>query len=134
LAPLSPLEQVALPNFEANGGTDLGRALNLLNNCIRRENLAFDQWARPIIILVTDGDAGNDWEHEATKLRTAAGKIFVILFGGFRDYTQLDFIATHQAEIICPSQQKLRGLSRWLAAIINEVQQNGSELSPMRIY
>jgi|GEM_PF-1474614 len=79
LMPLTEAGQFKAPVLEAQGGTSLGKALDLLGQCIERDVKPKSpdhpgDW-RPLIFLMTDGEPTDSWEGPAEKFKRRAAEL-----------------------------------------------------------
>lgn len=87
IVPLSPLPDIHLKPLKVRPGTSMGRALNLVMECIRREVRkntpgSKGDW-RPIVFLLSDGEPTDDWEIQAKAVKSfhSSGPLNLVAIG-----------------------------------------------------
>ena len=89
LTDATPVDKVNWTDMRASGGTDMAGAINILSDAIDDEFSSKRSWAKPVILMMSDG-FGNDIDAAMAKLnRTKAGRTpyrFSIGIGDDGDY------------------------------------------------
>lgn len=124
--PLTELTTLQLPRLEARPGSNLGPALRLLSDCIRRDVVKTtpDRKGdyRPIVFLLTDGQPTDDWQSVKDAIdrvtRPRVANFYAIGCG-----EDIDFDVLHQvADVVFRMQEMtpktLQKLFLWLTASV----------------
>jgi len=98
VTPLTDIAAFIPPELEAAGLSGLGAALDLLHDCLREQHSRTGANSmRPIVLLVTDGCATDDWMAAVDRLRSFAGQFQMIALpcGSHADLDALRLITPH---------------------------------------
>jgi len=118
LMPLTEAGQFKAPVLEAQGECSLGKGLTLLGECLKRELRPKrvdhpGDW-KPIIFLMTDGHATNEWESSAERLRESMMRrrdsLVVIGCGPTPNMSVLKKLSPHPLMLHNLTRENIRGL------------------------
>lgn len=126
-APLTPLEDVQPPLLQVRPGTALGGALRLAADAIRREvkrTTATEKGDyRPLMFLITDGQATDEWESAIrevdSRAKTRPANIYAIGCGADVDFAQLGKITDIVLQLDKVNAEGFGKLFVWLSASVH---------------
>ncbi len=138
VTPLTPVEDVQAPPLHIRPGTALGSALRLTAESIRREvrrTTATEKGDfRPLIFLITDGQASDDWEPALAALDTRSGtrpaNCYAIGCGADVDYAQLGKITDIVLRMDNLNTEGFARLFVWLSASVHSASMGIADNNP----
>ena len=138
ITPLTPLEEVRQPSLHVRPGTALGAALRLTANAIRREVKRTSPTVkgdyRPLVFLITDGQATDDWKSAIGELQATGGtrpaNVYAIGCGSDVDYAQLGKVTDIVLRLDKMGPEGFSKLFVWLSASVNSASVGMGESSP----
>jgi len=128
LFPLTELTEVQAPKLSVRPGTALGAALNLCADRIqaevRRTSVAHKGDWRPLIVLLTDGQATDDWTSALQRLgqnvKPRPANIYAIGCGDDVDVAELRELTDIVLHLKEMTEDKIKKLFVWLTASVTE--------------
>jgi uncharacterized protein YegL len=138
ITPLTPLDQAQPPSLHVRPGTALGAALRVTADAIRREvkrtSSTIKGDYRPLVFLITDGQATDDWQNAIGALQANGGtrpaNVYAIGCGSDVDYAQLGKVTDIVLKLDQIGPEGFSKLFVWLSASINSASVGLSESSP----
>lgn len=123
VCPLTPIDQFQEPTIQAGGTTSLGAAITLLLDSIDKEvrRTTAEQKGdfKPLIFLMTDGVATDNWEQPAEKLRQRRpGNVIACAAGDGSDETSLKKITEIVVKLKDTTPGTLQAFFRWVSASV----------------
>ncbi|MCS6915426.1 MAG: VWA domain-containing protein [Myxococcales bacterium] len=118
--PLQPARQVRWTPMQANGGTPLGAALNLVTDLIEDREKVPSRAYRPSIVLVSDGMPTDEWREPLARLlsaeRAKKAQRFALGIGADADHNVLqEFLADPEARVLQAHEaREIRKFFRWV--------------------
>lgn len=141
LMPLQPLDEVQPPALQVCPGTALGAALRLVAASIRSEvkittNTEKGDY-RPLIFLITDGQATDEWQssiaHLDTRSATRPANLYAIGCGADVDYAALQSITDVVLRMDDMGSDSFGKLFVWLTASVSSASQGVGETNDGKI-
>ncbi len=123
VCPLTELITFTEPNLTAGGGTALGEALRLLDQCIDKEvrKAAPTQkgdW-KPLVFLMTDGQPTDTWEPQADRLKSRGiGNIIACAAGPGANSAVLKRLTECVVELSNLQPDQLKAFFKWVSSSI----------------
>jgi len=138
LTPLKPLDEVQAPLLQVKPGTALGAALRLVAESIRAEVKRTTGTEkgdyRPLILLITDGQATDEWESALSQLDmrsiTRPANLYAIGCGADVDFVQLGKITDIVLRMDSISTDSFGKLFIWLTASIHSASKGVGDNTP----
>jgi uncharacterized protein YegL len=138
IAPLKPLDEVQAPPLHVRPGTALGAALRLVAERIRTEvkrtTSTHKGDYRPLIFLITDGQATDEWQSALSKLDTRSvtrpANLYAIGCGADVDFTQLSKITDIVLRMDSISTDSFGKLFIWLTASVHSASTEVGDVTP----
>lgn len=138
LAPLKPLDEVQTPSLQVRPGTALGAALRLTAESIRTEVKRTTSTEkgdyRPLIFLITDGQATDEWESALSLLDTRSltrpANLYAIGCGADVDFIQLGKITDIVLRMDSISTESFGKLFIWLTASVHSASTGVGDSAP----
>ena len=124
LNPLMPITEIRVPHLIADGGTEIGYALALLNLRMDLEVSSSDEWLQPQVVVMTDGHFEDEWQPEAHKLRVRIGNVIGIAVGQDAHVDGLRYFSNRVATLA--NHSRIRHVFQWLSRAIVEAGLTGS--------
>ena len=128
--PLTELTAFSEPNLAASGGTALGEALKLLENCLDREVRKSSptqkgDW-KPLIFLMTDGQPTDpNWEQAADHFKGRhVGNTIACAAGPGANSAMLKRITEIVVELSNLQPDQLKAFFKWVSSSIKTTSQN----------
>jgi len=127
-----PLTELALfkePKIDAGGGTSLGAALKLLEQCMDKEvrKSTADQkgdW-KPLVFLMTDGNPTDSWEAAADRIKQKKpGNIIACAAGSGADEFLLKRITEIVVKLDNLQPDSLKAFFKWVSSSIKTTSQS----------
>ena len=144
--PLTELSQFQPPHIEANGNTNLGAALDLVSECVRKDLVKTSptvkgDW-RPQLFLMTDGNPTDDWKKGLARLKQEKWGVTVSCFtdngGSIPGQTDADprnvlkEITEIVLELKTADTAAIRAFFKWISASVSQgsksVEQAGKDV------
>ncbi|QDU93856.1 vWA domain-containing protein [Lignipirellula cremea] len=124
VVPLTAIDMFQEPTLQASGTTSLGAAIKLLLDAIDREvrKTSAEQKGdfKPLVFLMTDGVATDNWEAPADDLkRKRPGNIIACAAGSGADETALKRITEIVVKLSDTSPGTLQAFFRWVSASVS---------------
>jgi len=124
VVPLTPIDQFQEPTLQAGGTTSMGAAITLLLNCIDREVRKTTPGQKgdfkPLVFLMTDGVATDNWERPADELkRRRPGNVIACAAGSGSDENSLKRITEIVVKLNDTSPGTLGAFFRWVSASVS---------------
>jgi uncharacterized protein YegL len=127
LAPLTALDEVQAPELQVRPGTALGAALRLaaasISTEVKRTTSTAKGDYRPLIFLITDGQATDEWQSAMalldTRTVTRPANLYAIGCGADVDFTQLGEITDIVLRMDSISTDSFAKLFIWLTASVH---------------
>lgn len=124
IVPLTPIDQFTAPTIEATGTTSLGRALNMLLDCIdkevRKTTAEVKGDFKPLVFIMTDGVPTDSWEDAANKvMKRRLGKVIACAAGAGADETNLKKITEDVVKLTNNTPGALGAYFEWVTASIS---------------
>jgi uncharacterized protein YegL len=123
--PLTEISDVEVPEFKVRTGTSLGKALHLLNNCLKSEVVKTTAHQKgdykPLVFLLTDGQPTDNWREGVAVLaesKSFSPNITCIGCGPDADVEILRQISDSVLLITEPSETSLSKFFVWLTESI----------------
>jgi uncharacterized protein YegL len=121
--PFAELGEFVEPQISANGSTDLGAALTLLERRIefdcRKNSPTVKGDYKPLVFLMTDGGPTDSWEAPADALKAKrVGNIIACAAGSGADTTVLKRITENVVSLTSLEPNQLRNFFRWVSASV----------------
>jgi uncharacterized protein YegL len=129
VGPLTELTSFTEPTLTASGSTDMGGALNLLDQCIDREvhkstKTQKGDW-KPLIFLMTDGQPDSGWEDVADRIKQKrVGNLIACAAGPGADSSKLKRVTDIVVELNNLQPDQLKTFFRWVSSSIKMTSQN----------
>lgn len=138
ITPLTPLEEVRQPSLHVRPGTALGAALRVTANAIRREVKRTSPTVkgdyRPLVFLITDGQATDDWKSAIGELQSTGGtrpaNVYAIGCGSDVDYAQLGKVTDIVLRLDKMGPEGFSKLFVWLSASVNSASVGMGDSTP----
>jgi uncharacterized protein YegL len=138
LAPLKPLDEVQPPTLHVRPGTALGAALRLTAASIRTEVKRTTSTEkgdyRPLIFLITDGQATDEWQSALTQLDTRSvtrpANLYAVGCGADVDFAQLGKLTDIVLRMDSISTDSFAKLFIWLTASVHSASTGVGDNSP----
>lgn len=132
--PLTELTSIKAPALKVRPGTNLGGALKLLQECIKREVRTHSAQSKgdwkPLVFLLTDGaPTDNFWQQEAQKIResTSSGgkQLNLICIGCGEDVDPLALMQLSDTVLMMSDKPSdLRALFQWISSSLSVASQS----------
>jgi len=138
LFPLTELTEVQAPKLQVRPGTALGAALNLCADRIQTEVrktsvMQKGDW-RPLIILLTDGQATDDWtsalKRLGQKVKPSPANIYAIGCGEDVDVAELRELTDIVLHLPEMTPDRIKKLFVWLTASVTETSHGVNDVTP----
>ncbi len=129
IAPLADLISFQEPHLDAGGTTAFGEALKVLENCIDTEVRKSSptqkgDW-KPLIFIMTDGQATDSWEQAADRLRQKRpGNIIACAAGTGADTNMLKRVTEIVVELHTLQPDALKAFFKWVSSSIKTTSQS----------
>ncbi|PXX42490.1 vWA domain-containing protein [Undibacterium pigrum] len=123
VVPLTELGQFQIPSITASGTTSMGAALSLLVECISREVAVTSaevkgDW-KPIVFLMTDGEATDDMTNSIAELKKAkVGTFIACAAGPNANTTHLSQITDSVVKLDTADSNTIKAFFKWVSASI----------------
>ncbi|MBC3907695.1 vWA domain-containing protein [Undibacterium umbellatum] len=123
VVPLTELSQFQIPTITASGTTAMGTALSLLVECISREVAVTSaevkgDW-KPIVFLMTDGEATDDMTNSIAELKKAKVGTFIACAAGPNANTShLSQITDSVVKLDTADSNTIKAFFKWVSASI----------------
>jgi uncharacterized protein YegL len=123
VCPLTELPSFSEPNLVAGGGTNMGEALKLLEDCINREvrkstPTQKGDW-KPLVFIMTDGQPTDSWESAADSIKSKRiGNIIACAAGPGANSSLLKRITDAVVELSSLQPDQLKQFFKWVSASI----------------
>ncbi len=123
VCPLTPIDQFQEPTLQASGTTSLGAAITLLLDSIDKEvrKTTAEQKGdfKPLVFLMTDGVATDNWEQPAEQLRKRRpGNVIACAAGDSSDESSLKKITEIVVKLKDTAPGTLQAFFRWVSASV----------------
>jgi uncharacterized protein YegL len=135
VCPLTELIAFQEPSFAVSGGTDLGAALRLLDQCLERDvrkstPTQKGDW-RPMIFLMTDGRPTDEgWEAEADRIKQKkVGNIIACAAGPNADSSLLKRLTEVVVELSSLQPDAMKAFFKWVSSSIKATSQSITQVS-----
>ncbi|MCC9608610.1 VWA domain-containing protein [Blastopirellula sp. JC732] len=124
VVPLTPIDQFSEPTLQASGATSMGAAIKLLMECIDREVRKTSATQKgdfkPLVFLMTDGIATDNWEGAADELKKRRpGNIIACAAGSGADEQALKRATEIVVKLTDTSPGTLQAFFRWVTASVS---------------
>lgn len=138
LAPLRALDEVQAPTLQVRPGTAFGAALRLtaelIRNEVRRTTATEKGDYRPLIFLITDGQATDEWKSALAQLDTRSvtrpANLYAIGCGADVDFAQLSKVTDIVLRMDSISTDSFAKLFIWLTASVHSASKGIGADSP----
>lgn len=102
--PLTSIQDIQLPNYQAGGGTPMGQVFRKIKALIDNKEKITSRAYIPTIVLLTDGAPTDNWEIELNKLigqgRSAKAFRIALAIGEDADKQMLRFFVSTQEHLL----------------------------------
>ena len=135
VCPLTELMSFQEPNLDASGATAMGEALKVLEQCldneVRRASPTQKGDWRPLIFLMTDGQATDNWESAADRIKAKkVGNIIACAAGTGADSSALKRITEIVVELQDLQPDALKAFFKWVSSSIKTTSQEVAQITP----
>lgn len=123
LVPLTDLGEFAEPSLSAQGGTNLGAALEVLmdrmQSGVRRGSAEVKGDYRPLVFLMTDGCPSDDYKETAARFRKSkVGNVIACAAGSACNTDVLKELTENVVQLNSLQPDTLKSFFRWMSASI----------------
>lgn len=134
--PLTELTAFQPPNIDASGSTDLGAALELVANCVKKDLVKTTpttkgDW-RPMVFLMTDGGPTDDWQKGLARFRQEKWGVIVGCCVDSGDETSLKQITESVVRLNTSDTASMKAFFKWISASVSQgsksVEQAGKDV------
>ncbi len=131
--PLAALELIQPPALSIAPGTALGSALRLaarsISNDIRKSTATQKGDFRPLVFVITDGQATDDWKSAANDLAATNASVYAIGCGQDVDLHQLGKITENVLRIDQIEAESMARLLKWISGSVQTASRGVTEVA-----
>ena len=131
IIPLTALEEIQSPVLSISPGTALGGALKLAAKAIaadvRKSTPTLRGDFRPLVFIITDGLASDDWTSAASSLKNAGGTVYAIGCGFDVDFHQLGKITPNVLRVDEVGVETIGKLLKWVSGSLQSASRGVAE-------
>ena len=134
VCPLTELIAFQEPNLSAGGGTSLGEALKVLQQCLDKEvrkstPTQKGDW-KPLVFLMTDGRPTDSWENVADQIKKRrVGNVIACAAGPDADSSTLKRVTETVVELNNLQPDALKAFFKWVSVSIKTTSQSVAQVS-----
>jgi uncharacterized protein YegL len=134
--PLTELTAFQPPSIDANGSTNLGAALELVANCVKKDLVKTTpttkgDW-RPMVFLMTDGNPDDGWQNGLARFRQEKWGVIVGCCVDNGDETSLKQITESVVRLNTSDTASMKAFFKWISASVSQgsksVEQAGKDV------
>lgn len=134
--PLTELTAFQPPNIDASGSTDLGAALELVANSVKKDlvkttSTTKGDW-RPMVFLMTDGGPTDDWQKGLARFRQEKWGVVVGCCVDSGDETALKQITESVVRLNTSDTGSMKAFFKWISSSVSQgsksVEQAGKDV------
>ena len=122
MVPLAALEEIQPPTLSIAPGTALGAALGLAARSIRsdvhKSTSAQKGDFRPLVFIITDGEATDDWKSGASELAATKASVYAIGCGQDVNFHQLGKITENVLRVDQVEAESMARLLKWVSGSV----------------
>ena len=122
IVPLAALEEIQQPALSIAPGTALGAALGLAARSIRSEvrksTAAQKGDFRPLVFIITDGEATDNWKSGAADLAATKASVYAVGCGQDVDFHQLGKITENVLRVDQVEAESMARLLKWVSGSV----------------
>ena len=131
ITPLTALEEIQSPILNISPGTALGGALKMAAKAIaadvRKSTPTQRGDFRPLVFIITDGLATDDWTSAASSLKNAGGTMYAIGCGFDVDFHQLGKITPNVLRVDEVGVESIGKLLMWVSGSVQSASRGVAE-------
>ena len=133
VVPLAALEEIQLPTLSIAPGTALGAALGLaarsIRSDVRKSTAAQKGDFRPLVFIITDGEATDNWNSGASDLTATKASVYAIGCGQDVDFHQLGKITENVLRVDQVDAESMARLLRWVSGSVQTASRGVAEVA-----
>jgi uncharacterized protein YegL len=137
--PLTELTAFQPPSIDASGSTDLGAALELVANCVKKDLVKTTattkgDW-RPMVFLMTDGGPTDDWQKGLARFRQEKWGVVVGCCVDNGDEAALKQVTESVVRLNTSDTASMKAFFKWISSSVSQgsksVEQAGKDVQGM---
>jgi uncharacterized protein YegL len=134
--PLTELTAFQPPSIDANGSTNLGAALELVADCVKKDLVKTTpttkgDW-RPMVFLMSDGNPDDGWQNGLARFRQEKWGVVVGCCVDNGDETSLKQITESVVRLNTSDSASMKAFFKWISASVSQgsksVEQAGKDV------
>lgn len=132
IVPLAALEEIQVPPLAIAPGTALGAALGLaarsIGSDIRKSTSTQKGDFRPLVFIITDGQATDNWKLGASDLAATKASVYAIGCGQDVDFHQLGEITENVLRVDEVEAESMARLLKWVSGSVQTASRGVAEV------